>query len=261
MDITPIKTTTPADLQKTKIQQVASEFESMFTQMMLKAMRSTVGENPLMPQSFGEKIFTEMLDSEYSKSITTTSNLGLAELIVKELEKLESPDLTGLDTPYNPAQLMSNAFISDKMSLQSTASSSNPAKKVAKWESLIDEASEKYSVDKNLISAVIVQESAGNQFAVSKAGAKGLMQLMDSTARSLGVHNVFNPRLNIMGGTKYLRDMLDKYNGNEELALASYNAGPGAVDKYNGIPPYAETQNYVKSVSKLKSLFADDQEL
>ncbi len=261
MDITPIKTNSPADLQKAKIQQVASEFESMFTQMMLKAMRSTVGDNPLMPQSFGEKIFTEMLDSEYSKSITNTSNLGLAELIVKELEKLESPNLTGLNAPYNPALLMSNAFISDKMPLQSTASSSNPTSRIAKWQSLIHEASEKYGVDKNLISAVIVQESAGNQFAVSKAGAKGLMQLMDSTARSLGVFNSFNPRHNIMGGTKYLRDMLDKYNGNEELALASYNAGPGAVDKYNGIPPYAETKNYVQSVSKLKSLFANKQEL
>ncbi|MGE5670162.1 MAG: lytic transglycosylase domain-containing protein [Fibrobacterota bacterium] len=193
--------------------------------------------------------------------MTSTSNLGLAELIVKELEKLESPDLPDLDHSFNPVQLMNNAFISDKMSQQSTASSSNPSAKVAKWQSLIDEASAKYGVDKNLISAVIVQESAGNQFAVSKAGAKGLMQLMDSTARTLGVNNAFNPRHNIMGGTKYLRDMLDKYNGNEELALASYNAGPGAVDRYNGIPPYAETQNYVKSVSKLKSLFTNDQEL
>lgn len=259
MDITPVKTTTSSDLQKAKIQQVASEFESMFTQMMLKAMRSTVGENPLIPESFGEKIFTEMLDSEYSKSITKTSNLGLAEMIVKELEKYDSLDLPELGTELNPVQLMNNAFIGNNTS--DTKSSTDPAAKVAKWQSLIDEASQKYGVDKNLISAVIVQESAGNQFAVSKAGAKGLMQLMDSTARTLGVHNSFNPRLNIMGGTKYLRDMLDKYNDNEELALASYNAGPGAVDKYNGVPPYAETQNYVKSVSKLKSLFTDDQEL
>lgn len=261
MDITPVKTTMPSDLQKAKIQQVAAEFESMFTQMMLKAMRSTVGENPLMPESFGEKIFTEMLDSEYSKSITNASNLGLAELIVKELEKSESQDLSGPDNLFNPVQLMDNAFISDKIPVQPSGSASNPAAKIAKWQSLIDEASEKFGVDKKLISAVIVQESAGNQFAVSKAGAKGLMQLMDSTARTLGVVNPFNPRLNIMGGTRYLRDMLEKYNGNEELALASYNAGPGAVDKYNGIPPYAETQNYVKSVSKLKSLFTDNQEL
>jgi soluble lytic murein transglycosylase-like protein len=259
MDITPVKTTTSADLHKAKIQQVASEFESMFTQMMLKAMRSTVGENPLIPESFGEKIFTEMLDSEYSKSITSASNLGLAEMIVKELEKYDIQDLPEFSPALNPdLQLMNDAFIGKNTS--ATASSTDPSAKVTKWQSLIDEASEKYGVDKSLISAVIVQESAGNQFAVSKAGAKGLMQLMDSTARTLGVHNSFNPRLNIMGGTKYLRDMLDKYNGNEELALASYNAGPGAVDKYNGVPPYAETQNYVKSVSKLKSYFTDDQE-
>jgi soluble lytic murein transglycosylase-like protein len=261
MDITPVKTTTPSDLQKAKIQQVASEFESMFTQMMLKAMRSAVGENPLIPESFGEKIFTEMLDSEYSKSITNTSHLGLADMIVKELEKYEVKDLPVPDNSLNPIQLMDNKFIGNKKAGSSTALTADPAAKVAKWQSLINEASEKYGVDKKLISAVIVQESAGNQFAVSKAGAKGLMQLMDSTALTLGVNNSFNPRLNIMGGTKYLRDMLDKYDGNEELALASYNAGPGAVDKYNGIPPYAETQNYVKSVSRLKSLFTEDQEL
>jgi len=259
MDITPVKTTMSSDLQKAKIQQVASEFESMFTQMMLKAMRSTIGENPLIPESFGEKIFTEMLDSEYSKSITSTSNLGLAELIVKELEKYDAQDLPDFGTPLSPVHLMNSTVIGKNTPASTT--STDPAAKVAKWQSLINEASEKYGVDKNLIAAVIVQESAGNQFAVSKAGAKGLMQLMDSTARTLGVSNSFNPRLNIMGGTKYLRDMLDKHNGNEELALASYNAGPGAVDKYNGIPPYAETQNYVKSVSKLKSLFSDDQEL
>jgi hypothetical protein len=112
----------------------------------------------------------------------------------------------------------------------------------------IREISSRHGVDPQLVESVIRAESAFNPTAVSRTGARGLMQLMPKTAVALGVRDSFNPRENIEGGVRHLRYLLDRYPGNVPFAVAAYNAGEGAVDAHRGIPPYAETQQYVQRV-------------
>lgn len=118
----------------------------------------------------------------------------------------------------------------------------------ASMDAIFEEASRTYGVDVNFLKAVGKAESGFDASATSSAGAMGVMQLMPQTAQSLGVSNPYDARQNIMGGAKYLSQMLEKYNGNKELALAAYNAGSGNVAKYNGVPPFKETQEYISRV-------------
>lgn len=118
----------------------------------------------------------------------------------------------------------------------------------ADLDAIFDEASKRYGIPANLLKAVAKAESNFRPDATSRCGAMGIMQLMPGTARALGVTDAYDPEQNIMGGAKFLKDMLDQFNGDVSLALAAYNAGPNNVVKYGGIPPFNETQNYVRTV-------------
>ncbi|HET6896832.1 MAG TPA: lytic transglycosylase domain-containing protein, partial [Vicinamibacteria bacterium] len=118
-------------------------------------------------------------------------------------------------------------------------------------EPFIQEAATTHNLSPSLIRAVIQTESRFNPLAVSRVGAQGLMQLMPTTARHVGIENPFDPRENILGGTKYLSTLLDRFKGNTAKALAAYNAGPTVVARHRGLPPYRETQGYVRKIQKL----------
>lgn len=137
--------------------------------------------------------------------------------------------------------------------------SNQPKKVVEKYnlENFIESESRKKNLDPDLVRAIIKAESNFNPRAESKKGAMGLMQLMPSTADSLGVDNPFDPIQNLKGGTDYLKDLLRVFK-DKDLAIAAYNAGPGAVKKYGGIPPYSETQNYVKKVNEYLESFKEE---
>lgn len=115
-------------------------------------------------------------------------------------------------------------------------------------ETLIEKYAQKNNLDPDFIKAVVKQESGFNPDATSKCGAMGLMQLMPQTAKGLGVTDAYDPEQNIEGGVKYLKSMMNRFNNDPKLALAAYNAGPGAVQRYGDVPPYRETQNYVKNI-------------
>ena len=135
-----------------------------------------------------------------------------------------------------------------------TRSNGPPA--VTSLDDIIEFYAKKRRLDKNLVYAVIKVESGGNPYAVSSAGARGVMQLMPGTARDMGVKDIFDPAENIAGGTQYLSKLLTLYKGDTSMALAGYNAGPGNVKKYGGVPPFKETRNYIRLVQQYQRRFA-----
>ena len=242
-----------SDEQKAKIAKTSKDFESLLTAMMLKSMNKTKEDGMFGEESYGGDYFESLFENEMAQHISNGGNgLGIASELYKKItgEDLDMSSFKNKPIP-NPSQREGN-FVPPTSRGVRGRSGISPSKqsleRLEQFEEHIDEASKRYGVDKGLIKSVIIAESAGNVKAVSSAKAKGLMQLIDSTATSMGVQNVWDPRENIMGGTKYLSEMLRQYNGDVKLALAGYNAGPANVEKYNGVPPFEETKTYITRV-------------
>jgi soluble lytic murein transglycosylase-like protein len=164
-------------------------------------------------------------------------------------------EITGAPPPAATPAVPFNAVLSQALAPQQTAladpsdAPDAPAPvPPAQIDALVQQNADIWQVDPALIKSVIANESSFNADATSPVGAQGLMQLMPETAASLGVRNPYDPAQNVAGGTRYLRSLLDRFNGDTRLAVAAYNAGPGAVEKYGDVPPYPETRNYVQNV-------------
>lgn len=232
-----------------RLRKACTDFESLFISKLLSNMRKTVGESSLFGDGMGADIYQSLFDTQLSEKIAEGGGFGIGAILYKELTGQEITANNELKTePTSIRKIIKNKdFNISQLSVFD---------RIKHFHEKIQTASEKFKVPVNLIYGVIAQESAGNPMVVSKAGAKGLMQLMDSTAVDLGVKNSFNPEENINGGVQYLKKQLDRFNGDEELALAAYNAGPSNVEKYGGVPPFKETQNYVKKVRNYADMYS-----
>jgi soluble lytic murein transglycosylase-like protein len=188
--------------------------------------------NGFYEKGYGGEIFQSMMDEVLAQKLAERKNLGIAEALIRQFAQF----LPEADSANNAEDRPSNFAL------------------------LIDAAAQRHAVDAALLRAVIEQESAGNPRAVSPKGAAGLMQLMPETAERLGVDDRFDAGQNIDGGARYLAELLRRF-GTVEAALAAYNAGPEAVERYGGVPPYPETQEYVKRViAKYRALTATSNE-
>ncbi|MFC0469535.1 lytic transglycosylase domain-containing protein [Halalkalibacter kiskunsagensis] len=192
-------------------------------------------------QSIMQSMFSDFLEEQMTRLQIETVNQP------KKLDLFLNPSIKAR-VENALAQTASNSSSTNRSTLVDTSWSGSLSEREVKFLPFIESAAKKYNLDPKLIHAVIKHESNYNPNAKSHAGATGLMQLMPATAKMLQVQNSNDPKQNIEGGAKYLRQMLDRYSGDIRLALAAYNAGPGNVDRYGGIPPFKETQAYVPRV-------------
>jgi len=279
--------------EKVAYWKAAQGFEAIFSYMVLKEMRKTVPSSLPLPgggilNAFADLQLAQQIGKAGQFGIAklayeyfTDSPYDPAEIIAAQQQQHDLHTATVSDTPLSaqPAEPIagrppaetdaavhpppSTAPLAPHIFAQlHAADGMSPLtqeilryhQRLAPYLSIIHRAAAQYRFDPALLKAVILAESDGDPTAVSAAGAKGLMQLMDQTAQMLGITDPFDPAENIFGGTAYLASLRDHYD-DLWLALAAYNAGPGAVDRYNGIPPFPETRQYLHHIHQLATFF------
>lgn len=231
----------PGNVTDPETFKAARGFESYFAQYMVKQMQ---GSTSLVGgKGFGGDIYNSMYTEVLGDQLAGQGALGVTDMIYRQLMQQQ-----GIE-PYSEEASETSPSLYQSPSADLMAQmNANIGSSTAQFEALANDAAERYNLDPRLIRAVIRAESGWDSTAVSSAGAMGLMQLMPETATGLGVQDAFDAEQNIDGGARYLKQMLDRYDGELPVALAAYNAGPTAVDEHGGVPPFEETQEYVQKI-------------
>ncbi|HOP06915.1 MAG TPA: transglycosylase SLT domain-containing protein [candidate division Zixibacteria bacterium] len=267
------------EAEKERLKKATQEFEAFFTHYMLKTMRETIPDSPfedegMLSSSNGKDIFTDLFDMEVARQMAGGGSRSIGDMLYNSMLplieaeygvgsdntelnplngsesipiELNQDEFRDVESEEQPIGLPESSSTSISITPQTTSGPLDTAEIISQYGRHIRSAARENEIDPALITAVIKAESNGDASAVSKAGAKGLMQLVDSTATDMDVTEVFDPKENIAGGSRYLKKMIDRF-GDTEQALAAYNAGPENVKKYGGVPPYRETQEYVEKV-------------
>lgn len=251
------------------LRKAAREFEGVFLNNLMKAMRRTVPDNELFNSAGPTKFYQQMLDAEMAQGMTGGhGGMGIAEMLVNQFRSTvdgaeETSRTVQAPTPSVPLPELMDRYrsmgavtgeVADRLRLQMRAAEAGPAvaDTLQRFEAEIHRAAGRQGLDPALVLAVVIQESGGDPLAVSSRGATGLMQLMPETARELGVRDATSPSQNLAGGSRYLGELLRQYEGDLDLALAAYNAGPGNVQRAGrAVPDFPETRQYIHRVREL----------
>jgi Transglycosylase SLT domain len=226
----------------------------------IAALPCFAAENAVLRNGFSIRHERREVVGDITRLYVTADGSSFVDVPTAEIEHFEAaPELpaSGSRPPATDSRLTSTGINSQSPLLANTARNGAPtapsaslgfAPSPTSLDDVVNSASGRYRLDPDLVNSVIKAESGFNARAVSPKGAQGLMQLMPGTASQLGVPNAFDPRANVEGGTKYLRELLERYNFDLVKALAAYNAGPLRVEQYKGVPPYYETRAYVARI-------------